>query len=141
MALVAMKDDGEIVNRKLFLKAFENHPSLILDCGNMANPHNLFPMVREEQLHDVYVMNAEAIYRFRDALRQIPYWVEKLKIRCIIITTIQVLFSYDDEEENHDVLEHCWELMKEISKTCTIYIAYDDRNSEFAERFADEIVI
>ena len=82
---------------KLLLKAFEKTPSLIIDCGNCADPHKLFQYVKEEQLHDVYVMNAEAIYRFRDALKQVPYWAEKLKIKSIIITPIHTLFSYDDD--------------------------------------------
>jgi hypothetical protein len=143
MPLIAMKGDSKSVNRRLLLEAFETPPSLILDCGNCADSHALFPMIREEQLHDVYVMNAEAIYRFRDALRQIFYWAQKLKIKSIIITTIHALFSYDDDIENYNVLMHCWELMKELSGRYPLYvgIASDKMHLDFAERFSDNIIL
>jgi len=120
------------------LKAFELTPCLIIDCGNAANPHSLFPKIREEQLHDVYVMNAEAIYRFRDALKQVPYWAQRLKVRQIIVTTIHALFSYDDEEENYNVLEQCWKLMKQISEKIPVTVGVNDLH--FAIRFADKVV-
>lgn len=131
---------GKDVNNRLLVKAFENTPSIIIDCGNACNVHNLFPMIKEEQLHEVYVMNAEAIYRFRDALKQIPYWSKKLKIKQVVITTIHILYSYDDEEENYNVLEHCWQIMKEISKNIPVYVGVKKKKHLiFAQRFSDRL--
>jgi len=138
--LISVKGDAGRVNKWLLLKAFEKAPSLVLDCGNSADPHMLFPQIREEQLHSVYVMNAEAIYRFRDALLQIPYWSRRLGTRCLAITTIHALFSYDNPDENYNVLEHCWELMKGLSADFPVYVGISDDklHTGFAERFADE---
>jgi hypothetical protein len=126
------------MDSELLLRAFEITPSLIVDCGNAADPHQLFPHIREELLHQVYIINAEAIYRFRDALRKLPYWINKLKIRQVVITTTHTLFSYDDEIENNNVLEQCWELMKDISKECPVTVGISGKmHEDFAEAFAD----
>lgn len=142
MPLISISGDRKKVNRKLLMHAFQDSPSLILDCGNSADPHSLFPRIREEQLHNVYVMNAEAIYRFRDSLKETEHWMKKLKLRCLVITTIHTLFSYDNPEENHNVLEHCWELMKDISNRYPVLvgIAKDPMHIEFADRFSDKVI-
>ena len=142
MPLIPVKGSPRQVNKFLLFKAFEETPSLIIDCGNSADAHALFPSIKEEQLHDAYVVNAEAIYRFRDALRRIPRWQQEFNFRRIIVTTIHVLYSYDDPEENYNVLEHCWEIMKELSDSIEVYvgIAKDKMHSEFADRFSEKIV-
>jgi hypothetical protein len=123
---------GNSVNRELLFKAFEK-PSLIIDCGNCANPH-----IKEEQLHDVYVMNAEAIYRLRDALNQADHWLNKLKLKSIIVTTLHTLFSYDDETENYNVIEHCWQIMKRLSEKYPVFVGATEYE-KFAVKYADKI--
>ncbi|MFH0876118.1 MAG: hypothetical protein V1859_09350 [archaeon] len=142
MPLISYKGNTDDINRKLMLKAFECMPSLILDCGNTANPYLVSGFINEWQMHHVYVMNAEAIYRFRDALKELPYWSDKLSVKCLVITTIHTLFSYDNPEENYNVLLHCWELMKNIAVEYPVYvgIANDQMHEEFAKRFSDEIL-
>jgi hypothetical protein len=139
--LVAYKGDKKIVNRSLLLKAFEEVPSLILDCGNAADVHALFQNIREDKLHDVYVINLEAIYRFRSGLQGASLWAKRLKIKQIIVTTADMLYSYDDEIENDNVLEHCWEIMKGISKKYPIKVGITkgQAHQKFAEKFADRI--
>ena len=127
---------GEKANKRLLHLAFQKTPSLIIDCGNCANPHAL--RVRERQLHEVYVMNAEAIYRFREALRQAPAWIRKLNIQCVLITTIHALFSYDNEEENEKIIRHCWQKMKEFP--VPVYIAVNPMHPNYAKDFADRII-
>ena len=122
------------VKGDVVIRAFDKTPSLIIDCGNCADPHRLFPYIREEQLHSVYVVNAEAIYRFRDALIESQKWIHKLRLKQLIVTPIYTLFSYDDETENYNVIEHCWELMKKMKIPVTIGVK---ENDEFASRFAD----
>ncbi|MBN1502457.1 hypothetical protein JW930_02855 [Candidatus Woesearchaeota archaeon] len=140
--LIAYRGCPDEVNQTLLLKSFEKTPSLILDCGNAANPHNLFPIIKEEQLHRVYVVNAEAIYRFRDALKQAPTWTKELGLVILVITTIHILFSYDDELENYNVLENCWEIMGRLSKNIQVNvgIAEDSMHGRFAKKFADDIL-
>lgn len=130
------------MNRKLLLDSFTLTPALILDCGNAVDVHSLFPEIKEEQLHEVYVINLEAIYRFRKGLEHTPRLIEELKLKQLIVTTVHVLFSYDDNVENFNILEQCWEMMKEISKLVpvNIGISYDKMHGAFAERFADNII-
>jgi hypothetical protein len=142
MGLISIEGESCSVNKRLMTKAFEEKPSLIIDCGNAADPFKLFPKVQEEELHNVFVINAEAIYRLRDSLKQAISWSRKIGARCIIVTTIHTLFSYDDETENYNVLEHCWEIMSEISKEYPLYvgIADDHMHKEFAKRFSDSMI-
>ena len=133
--LTAYIGERKAVNRKLLLESFNLTPSLILDCGNAADVHALFPKITEEQLNNVYVINLEAIYRFRKGLQITPYWINKLGLKQIIITTISVLFSYDDEVENHNIITHCWELMKEISKNTPVKVGVtEDKFTNFADK-------
>jgi hypothetical protein len=139
--LKAYEGDYRQVNRELLQKAFESVPSLILDCGNAADVHSLFGSISEEQLHDVYVINLEAIYRFRKGLEETHGWIKKYDMKQVIVTTIHVLFSYDDEAENHDVLENCWEMMRGISKVVPVHVGIgeDRMHHDFAKEFADKI--
>jgi hypothetical protein len=129
------------VNLELMRLAFENPPSLIVDCANCANPHRFFPEISEEQLHGVYVINAEAIYRFRDTLMKLPYWLDELGISHIIVTTTNIMFSYDDEQENHDILEHCWQLMRKLGQTSNVVVGISGAaQEELAQVYADKII-
>jgi hypothetical protein len=139
--LISYSGDRKSVNRKLLLESFESTPSLILDCGNAADVHSLFGKIDEELLHKVYVINLEAIYRFRKGLELTPKFVKELGIKQIIVTTISILFSYDDEVENFNILEHCWEIMKEISRKTPIKVGIgnDKLHYNFSNRFADKM--
>jgi hypothetical protein len=141
MSLIAYRGDSKTVNFALVHSAFDQTPSLIVDCANCADPHSLFPYIRQEQLHDVYVINAEAIYRFRDTIIRLPHWIRMLGIRKIIITTIDTLFSYDDDEENRAVLMHCWELLKKLGAKTKVMVAVkkDSVHEAMARTYADAI--
>jgi hypothetical protein len=127
------KIDGHDV-RMLLLAAFEKAPSLVIDCANCANPHALFPAVPLERMHDVYVMNAEAIYRLRDTLRQVPYWARKLGVKTIVITQIGGLFSYDDKEENRDIIEHCKEIIQGLSEEYEVLMGVSGWDIQYGAR-------
>ncbi|MCB9362809.1 hypothetical protein H6504_05210 [Candidatus Woesearchaeota archaeon] len=128
---------GVSESRKFLLEAFKEKPSLIIDCANSADPHRVFPQVMPEEMHDVYVMNAEAIYRYRDTLKQVPYWARRLAIKSIIVTSTRILFSYDDEEENHDVFVQCWELLKDISQRYKVIVEVGRKEAAFARKYCD----
>jgi hypothetical protein len=142
MKLTAIRGPVSDLNFRLLLLAFERSPSLVIDCANCADPHRFFGKVPEHKLSEVYVMNAEAIYRFRDSLKMVPYWAEKLSIRNIFVTTIGTLFSYDDKEEDKEVIEGCWELMKYISGRYDVYAAVDggEKTQGLPERYADVVL-
>ena len=132
-------EDWSICN-ELLRYAVETQPSLVVDCANAANPHALFPDVEQEQLHQVYVMNAEAIYRFRDALRQVPLWAERLEVKMIIVMPIHILYAYDDEVENQDVLDDCWMIMHEIGKIYPVVVGVKANtiHEGFAKKYCSE---
>jgi hypothetical protein len=142
MVLIAMRGLSTGVNQELMRLAFENSPSLIVDCANCANPHSMFPSVTQEQLHGVYVLNAEAVYRFRDTLIKLPELISKLGVRYVVVTTIHSLFSYDDEEENHDILEHCWELMRKLGESSTVVagVGSSPVQERLASLYADRFI-
>jgi hypothetical protein len=142
MPLIAIRGSAQAVNMQLMEAAFANPPSLIVDCANYADPHMLFPAVSQEELDSVYVLNAEAIYRFRDTMIKLPYWIGKLGIKGVLVTTINTLFAYDDEEENRDVLEHSWQIMKRLGKSSTIRVGIipGTVHEQLALIYADQLV-
>lgn len=127
--LIAITGD----NKKLLEIALEKRPSLIIDCGNSADPYTV--QTDEDALKEVYVINAEAIYRFRDALKKTSQILIELNLKVLVITTISVLFSYDDPVEDDDVISHCWEIIKEISKDTDVFVELDD----YANKWADQV--
>jgi hypothetical protein len=134
--------NGPDSNYKLMLLAFEKPPCLVIDCANYSDPHRFFGTVPEEKLDRVYVLNAEAIYRFRDTLKMVPYWLERLKIKNVFVTTIGTLFSYDDSEEDMEVIENCWEIMRQLSAKYDVYAAADQtgKYKAFPEKYSDRMI-
>ena len=141
MALIGViGDSGSYVNRKLLLYASKNTPSLVIDCANAANPHSLFPEVSAEKMGDIYVVELEMLYKFRDVMLKVPFFIRDLKARCVIVTTSDHLFNYQDEVENNNIIEHTWELMKQIGKANTVVVGIEDGSvhEPFAERYCDK---
>jgi hypothetical protein len=115
----------KVSNKDLLRMAIEKGNSLFIDAANCADPYSLD--VEEEQLDNVYVLNAEAIYRFRDTIKQASYWMHQFGLEHIFVSTIGGLFSYDDPKENQNVITHCVELLEDLSKTYPVYVAYDKK--------------
>jgi len=111
MSLRIIDDDFELV-----LNALKNPPALILDAGNKANPHRYFAYVPYDHFRQVHVVAVDAIYRFRDTLKQADRIASELCVKQIIITSFDYLFNYQDETENADVMEHVKELIAKLSK-------------------------
>lgn len=141
MVLTGVRGSYKAVNMALLLHSFDQPSCLLLDCSNCANPHKLFPHVGDEKFRNVYVIEIEMIYKFRDVLKRALDMVKMLKATCLVITTFRGLFNYDNEEENRAVYEHAWELMKGISKHYPVFVGVeqDSRQEEFAAKFCDEI--
>lgn len=138
MALIGVKGNKYSVNNKLLLYAFER-PTLFLDCANCANPHSLFPEIPQEKLEMVYVISAEVIYRFRDAILKLDFWCKKLGIKNIVITTYSGLFNYGNEEENYEVYVHSWELLDKLSEKYDIVIGVEENtvHEELGKKYCD----
>jgi hypothetical protein len=134
MALKLLSGSSNSVNGELLIHASKNLPSLIIDCANAANPHSLFPEIDELKLAQMHVFELELLYKFRDVLLEVPSIAEKLKAKSIVVTTINHLFNYQDELENQNILQHAWELMKEIGKKHEIIIGITPE-SKWATRF------
>ena len=116
--------------------AFEQ-PCLLIDAANCANPHALFPKIQQEQLSSVFVVSVEVLYRFRDAMKKLPEWLDELNIDCAIITAFNHLFDYDDEQENNDIIEHAWELMKTAAKEKKIIVGVHQKHLGYAKKYCD----
>ncbi|MBN1385809.1 hypothetical protein JW968_02400 [Candidatus Woesearchaeota archaeon] len=134
MALIGLRGS----NHDLLLRAFEKR-SLILDCANCANPHSLFPEIPYEKFHDVFVLEVEIIYKFRDTLKEMDRIMQSIRAERLIVTPFDRLFYYDDEKERENVLEHAWELMKGISKRYDVYVGVK-KQEDNARRYCDKVI-
>jgi len=107
---------------KLVLHALKNPPSLIIDAGNSANPHKFYPYVPYENYKQTYVVAVDAIYRFRDTLKNTGEMANALGAKLIVITSFDYLFNYQDEAENRNVMEHVQELIAGLGKSHDLYV-------------------
>jgi hypothetical protein len=107
---------------ELLLYALSNSPSLLIDCANCADPHKYSRMFKKETFEQVFVIEIELLYKFRDVLRSLPKIVNRLKINTIVITKSNHLFNYSNDEENKAILEHCNELIQKLSEMYDIII-------------------
>jgi uncharacterized protein YerC len=110
-------------------KAISLQPTLLIDCDMCANPFRLFPDVTQEELSGVYVVGVEIIYGLRDALKRADMHATRLGCSTIAISRMNRLFNYGDEDENHDVYEHSWEIIKSLAEKYTVVVCTDGMES------------
>lgn len=120
MSLVGLKGDRD---HHVIDLAIQNQPSLIIDCANKASPHSFFPQYLPENLNNVYVIEVDLIYSFRDVLKNAKRYVKELGAKLVVVTSFDYLFNYGDEEENREVLEHTWELMQELAREVDVVVS------------------
>ena len=113
-------------NEGLLLHAV-HHGGLFIDAANCANPYKLMGLVDEADLERVFVMNAEAIYRFRDTIKEARGWLEQKDCTRLYVSTVGALFSYDDAYENTQVLGHCYALLAKLAEDYEVIVAKDRR--------------
>ncbi|PIN79060.1 hypothetical protein COV16_05115 [Candidatus Woesearchaeota archaeon CG10_big_fil_rev_8_21_14_0_10_34_8] len=106
-------------NKSVIEQAINNTPCLIIDCANRANPHNFFQY--QDYFHEVYIIEVELMYKFRDVLKQSFTLINTLQLKSIAITSWKYLFNYQNEKENKEILLHAEELITELSKHVLIY--------------------
>jgi hypothetical protein len=121
MTLSVIKGEMHDVTSRLLFYALEHTPSLIIDCSNSANPFSLFPAY-ERAFKQVYVLQAELLYKLRDTLRQLDGLTGHISLSCIVVTPFHRLMSYDNPDEDQELLGQAWALIKEYSTTRTVLV-------------------
>ena len=132
-------NSGSFINHKLLLYAANHTPSLVIDCANAANPHFLYPSVSLEKMSQVYVIELELLYKFRDVLLRVPSLIKNRNIKSVIVTTSNHLFHYQDEIENQNLIEHSWELMKSIGKNNLVLVGLAPSYLKYAKKYCDRL--
>ncbi len=128
-----------IDNVKLLKFAARHPPSLVVDCANAADPHKLYPGVTLEQLSKVYVVELELLYKFRDVLLRVPSIMRKIGGDYVVVTTSNHLFHYQNEKENHDILEHAWQILRFLSRRYKIIAGVAPEHMGYAKRYCDKL--
>jgi len=135
MALVGLR--GKEANKELLHFALEHTPSLVVDCANVANPHAFSAYIPVERFMDVFIMEVDLIYTFRDTVKRLRGLVDELGVHHIVITSFNHLFHYDDEEENKNILEHTWEMLSELGEHYEIHVGVHKSYEDMAKRYCD----
>lgn len=143
MTLKTVVDTNKsILNRMILLEASKKTPSLVIDCANAANPHNLYPEVSIHEMDQMYVVELELLYKFRDVLKEAPDMMRRLNAKFVAITTSESLFNYQNEKENFMVMLHSWELIKGLGKENDVLVGV--RRGSVHHRlsmiFSDEVI-
>lgn len=113
---------------------------LFIDAANCANPYKLLGVVDEFQLKNVFVMNAEAIYRFKDTLLAAQKWMRELGCSELYVSSIGGLFSYDDQKENEEIIRHCYYILADLAQYYSVHIALDTRYEKIIRECAHRVV-
>ncbi len=137
MALTGIR--GSYANQELMMQCLRSPPALVIDCANCANIHEYSAFFPEKSFHEVFVVPAESLYRFRDTLRMIPRIASKLGVKKIAITSFSHLFGFDDEIENNNVYEYCWRYIQELSKHFDVNIGVTEAQYKYARKYCDKI--
>ena len=113
-------------NQSLLLYAIRHRPSLIIDCNNCADPHTIYKHATLEEFENVYVIEVELLYAFRDVLKALPRFIHELKVSCVVITAFHYLINYHNKHENKEVARHCFEIIESLSKNHNIILGMQD---------------
>jgi len=118
----------------LLKKALQYQPSLLIDCTNCANPHRLYPYATEQELANVLMIPTESLYRFRNAILQLPMLAKTYNVKAILLTSFHKLFDYNDKVENESILNFAWEQLEQLSKDHLVFVGqksdYASENSK-----------
>lgn len=141
--LTIVSSSARFLNRKLIFHAARKKPSLIIDCANCANPHLFYPNLTIEDFNELYVIELELLYKFRDVLLRVPSIMKKIRGSTVVVTTSNHLFNYQDELENRNIIEHSWEIMEIIGKRYDVIagITFDSVHLSFAKKYSHKLEV
>lgn len=106
------------VNKTVLTLACDSTPSVVIDCANAADPHELVHNTNPDTFDSVLVYHAEMLYLFRDILANF-----KEEAKTIAITTPDRVFAYDNQKENIAIMNHIIELLQSLQERYDIHIA------------------
>ena len=132
------KDNKELINA-----AFKELPTLIIDCANMMNPHDLYPELPLEDFEKVLVLEVEMLYKFKQIIDNIQDYIDSYGIKTLAIP-MGGLFNYDNQEENLSIYKKV--LYKLESLNINVFIhwslaheVYNSKNySEYDGAYSNE---
>jgi hypothetical protein len=132
----------DTINRALVLYAGSNLPSLVVDCANCANPHAFYPKLTLQAMQQIFIFELEQLYKFRDVLRQVPFHLNKINSKLVVVTTSDHLINYQNEDENMDIYIYAWKLMKKIGCRHNIFagVSKDSYQLAYARKYADKLL-
>lgn len=116
MALKGVIGKSNDVNISLLIEACNHHPSLFIDCNNCANPHLVHGIADEKALHNVFVLQAESMYRFSVLLKELAGIINELGVNKIVISTFDHLFNFQNKDENRQMNVNLWDSIRLLSK-------------------------
>ncbi|MCA9404528.1 MAG: hypothetical protein KC897_12140 [Candidatus Omnitrophica bacterium] len=139
--LIGLVSPTRTINYELLRYAARQAPALVVDCANAADPHRLYPEFPHETLGQIYVIELELLYKFRDILKNAPRYAARVRARTVVVTTCDYLFHYQDPEENRDIHHHCWELMRGLGQTYDVRVGIlaHSEHLEFAQKYCDRV--
>jgi rRNA-processing protein FCF1 len=114
-------NSGRRASHRIVALALKNVPAIVVDTNCTANPHKFENDIAD--FSQVYVVEAESLYRFAPTLNMLDAFAQKLNVHRIFVTAFTHLFGYDDVEENRDVFENCWKKLHELSLKYDVYVA------------------
>jgi hypothetical protein len=128
------------INHALVVNACHNTPSLIVDSSRACNPYSIVEFIDIESLHDVYIISAESIYRFRSAIKLLPLWIKKYDIKNVYITVLTAFYSYENKIEDYSILEESYELLSRIDGNVIVSLPLEEPYYSIIRKYCSEII-
>jgi hypothetical protein len=141
MSLRGIRASRKTANKAAIIYALEHSPALVVDCSNCANIHKFFPDHPQAKFDEVYVLELELLYKYRDTLLQVHNLAVSRGCRTIVVTSATHMMHYGDEGENLEMFTHIWENLQELGRMYDVVVAVDDDiHFLFAKRYGAQIV-
>lgn len=139
--LIGLVSPTRTINYELLRYAAQQAPAMVIDCANAADPHRLYPEFSHETLNQIYVVELELLYKFRDILKNAARYADKVRARSVIVTTSDFLFHYQDPEENQNIHHHCWELMRQLGQIYDVRVGVlaNSEHLSLAQNYCDRL--
>jgi hypothetical protein len=111
--LIGGMDDA---NMSVMIRACNAPGSIIIDSARACNPYAMIGHIDIDNLHSVYVISAESVYRFRSAVRLLPLWIRKHAIRKVYATAVNAFYSYGNKWEDCSILDESYAMLSRIER-------------------------
>ncbi len=130
MTVHAITGPPEHTNKAALKIAVSHQPSLFIDCSRAANPYTI-DVYTPEQFRDVYVIEVEMLYKFRDTVRATPRFLKQTSASTLCITNTATLFDYDNDEENKAIRRNAGKRLRRLGHDIDVYVVNPERNNLF----------